>query len=509
MNLNVMVTKLLPEWTIVLDQIGCSYNEYLPGEELDPASSAVLIITENVSRMQRDAIKKYVADGGTVLTESNIAVQIFSKTRENPGDAVFDNNHDQTSRKSLSSTYKATLKTISGLGSNLPTSVFSYQKGKVVSLPPGLCKGLLDKQSVRKNFPSNGGSRYPNERVAFISKNTIRWIVFDALKFLFFFRKLPLVVKSPFPGEASSLFIFRIDTDRGAYAEVETLYNLLLKFNLKATWFVDTNTEPNVFDLFSKMKNQELSYHCYRHKIFKNPIKQAKDFSTGLSKLKKNGNTPPGYASPFGEWTEQLCKIVGELGFSYSSEFALDYDNLPFYPWLQDKFSSVLQIPVHPISMGRLNLARHSTEEMFQYFKDIIDQKTAWAEPVIIYHHPGQKLFNVIEKIFEYCVNLNITNISMQEYARFWIKRNNHIWKVNIKNEKLNIESNSSETINYLVLDPGGDNYIMDKSSVKKCDIQLNFDLNVFNKVNPKSLNKPNWRLYHNSLLWYYRKLKQ
>ena len=36
----------------------------------------------------------------------------------------------------------------------------------------------------------------------------------------------------------------------------------------------------------------------------------------------------------------------------YSSDFQLGYDDLPFFPWRGDRFSTVLQVPVHPICEG-------------------------------------------------------------------------------------------------------------------------------------------------------------
>ena len=56
-----------------------------------------------------------------------------------------------------------------------------------------------------------------------------------------------------------------------------------------------------------------------------------------------------------------------DMDFEYSSEFTLDYDDLPFFPYLKDGFSKVLQIPIHPISLGRLRRSHFSKNEMLKY----------------------------------------------------------------------------------------------------------------------------------------------
>ena len=59
-----------------------------------------------------------------------------------------------------------------------------------------------------------------------------------------------------------------------------------------------------------------------------------------------------GFAGPHGRWDPSLDDTLEDLGYLYSSDFQLGYDDFPFYPWKGDRFSRVLQIPVHPVCEG-------------------------------------------------------------------------------------------------------------------------------------------------------------
>ena len=48
-----------------------------------------------------------------------------------------------------------------------------------------------------------------------------------------------------------------------------------------------------------------------------------------------------------------------------------DYDNLPC-SIIKDRFSNVMQIPIHPISIGRLNRSHYSSNEMIEYYSNVL-----------------------------------------------------------------------------------------------------------------------------------------
>jgi len=46
-------------------------------------------------------------------------------------------------------------------------------------------------------------------------------------------------------------------------------------------------------------------------------------------------------AAPFGKWNESIQLTFENIGAAFSSEFSLDYDDLPFYPRVKERFSTI------------------------------------------------------------------------------------------------------------------------------------------------------------------------
>ena len=68
-----------------------------------------------------------------------------------------------------------------------------------------------------------------------------------------------------------------------------------------------------------------------------------------------------------------LDEQLEDLGYLYSSDFQIGYDDLPFYPWRGDRFSRVLQIPVHPVCEGLFLEAGVDDPELIgDYFRQVV-----------------------------------------------------------------------------------------------------------------------------------------
>ena len=148
------------------------------------------------------------------------------------------------------------------------------------------------------------------------------------------------------------------------------------------------------------------------------------NLNSGLAKLQKHNIIPEGFVAPFGQWNSSLGQALEDLDFNYSSEFAIDYDDLPFYPYFNNHFSRVLQIPIHPISLGRMRRSHFNKEEMKLYFLRISQRNISLKLPIILYHHPHHQLFEVLDDYFAFINEIELPNFSMTEYATWWKKRN-------------------------------------------------------------------------------------
>jgi hypothetical protein len=220
--------------------------------------------------------------------------------------------------------------------------------------------------------------------------------------------------------EGKPLFIFRIDTDFAEEKELLALTELCRKYGIAATWFVDVHSEK-LLQYYEAMDDQEIGLHCDRHYVYKDRSANYENIKSGLDKLLNHQISPFGYAAPFGEWNAAMEDALSELDFSYSSEFAFAWDSLPVVR--KQKGNMLLQIPIHPVSPGRLRRSHFSQKEMLDYYINRIEQNRSLDLPAIIYHHPAHGMLDLIEDIFKYIKENEFDNLTMHSYASWWLKR--------------------------------------------------------------------------------------
>ena len=396
---------------------------------------------------------------------------------------------------------------------------FPVGKGNLIVFPEGFISLIHQSGSIRKNFFSPFSSEYSSEQVSRISKGAVRIHVQKALEYLFHKRNLPFIHLWFFPGNAKNIFSFRVDTDLGTKEEIISLNDLLQNFNIPATWFVETKSSREWTRLFSELNNQEIAYHCYRHRTFMSNKKNEEDLKTGLKILMNEGIKPKGYAAPYGSWNKTIARVIDEFHFLYSSEFGFAYDTLPFYPFYNSAFSKALQIPIHPVSAGRLHWGGHSEENMIKYFLNIIEQKLFFDQPVIIYTHPFEKRLNVFEKIFERIISFNSGNnesisqkipvLTFSEYAEWWKKRLDLNWNAEERDGKVFLASNNEdESIKCRVIYPSGDKTILSLINDEENKIE-NENIEFHLSFNPSELRKKTFKMIKYDVLGKLRKLKQ
>ena len=398
----------------------------------------------------------------------------------------------------------------------------SVGKGNLVVFPEGFVSLVHRSGLIRKNFYSPFSNDFTSEQVSKVSKGEIRIHIQKALVYLFHKRGLPFVHLWFYPEGVRNIFSFRIDTDMGTEEEINSLNNLLQNYSIPATWFVETKSAQNRIESFLKLKNQEISYHCYRHKTFLSYKKNEENIEKGLKILGKTGINPKGYAAPYGKWNRTIAKAIDKFDFLYSSEFGFAYDSLPLFPYYNAGFSKTLQIPIHPVSVGRLKWGGHSEENMIKYFFSVIEQKLFFNEPVILYTHPFEKRLKVFEKVFERILNYNRENsginetvkakipiLTFSEYAEWWKKRLAVNWSTEEINGKIVIKAdNPDETVKWRALYPSGDKYILSavNNEMVKIEDEKNESLQPFS---PHELRKRTFQMIKYDIIGQLRKLKQ
>jgi hypothetical protein len=428
MNLKIGLTIKKPGWQIILQQEGVPSEVVSDLNEINPANFSALIVSGFNTKHQKESILEYVRTGGAVLVDSAMSSELLDfKARKRKIRYLIPERgpiYSDVGLVNLDLNGKLLqAKNLTALDKGLKINTIRIGRGIVLVLPFDVNEAILDYTTARRKFYFKR-RELPSERVAKVSKGEIRKIVKISLEFLHYFRNLPFIQLWYYPNGAMNVFIFRVDTDFCQRADVKELYKVCEKNSIPGSWFVETKTSEKWIPDFKQMRNQEIGLHCYWHRVFKDYQSNYNNIKKGLTLLKKSGIHPIGFVSPCGEWNYNLARAIEELGFEYSSEFCLDYDDLPFYPSRyisgENRFSKVLQILIHPICTGRLTSSHFSEEEMWKYFKAEIEYKIKLNEPIILYHHPINNHFSLWDKIFQLITFNNISKMNFREYARWW-----------------------------------------------------------------------------------------
>ena len=465
MNLAIGITKELPEWAILASQIGITLASVGQTHHIDQKDYALIIVTEKGNNQLKTALLLYLKSGGSLLLEAEAGQWLFGFKATSAYIQYIDDSSNSTIknvvpgfiRKSLLLPENADF--LFSDSSKKLIKIKKVEKGTAIILPGNLIKAVLDTRVQRMNFSSPGGSPFPSERVTRTSKNVILSIVRSCLEELFFSRSLPFINLWQFPQDEKTFFNFRIDTDFASKADIESLYKLCKTYNIPASWFVETNSPQDWLNVLKSMKQQEIGLHCFTHKVYRNFVENEQNIKLGINLLNGVGISPKGFAAPFGMWNSSLMKAVEHHNFIYSSEFTLDYDNLPFFPYLNDRFSSVLQIPVHPVSIGRLRNAHLTEEQMTNYFLSHYELCSYFNLPFFIYHHPSDGMLSVLESVFKFVKEKKCSMISLNEYASWWKLRKELILSASLNDNKIMVKLNYPDSSLYLSVKRNSDEY--------------------------------------------------
>ncbi|MEO0083905.1 MAG: hypothetical protein ABIK33_05960, partial [candidate division WOR-3 bacterium] len=295
----------------------------------------------------------------------------------------------------------------------------SFGKGFIIALPFDVNQTITDIRNERKPFyyPSR---KFPNEIVSKINKGEVRKLIVNCLRKLFAKMSLPYVHLWYYPNGYQTAFAFRIDIDFDSEKALNAVYDLEKKTNSRFTYFANTKTQTD----FANQKDYQL--HCYHHKVFKDYQQNFDNIHTAQQLLGKNNIKPIGFAAPFGSWNKNLQKAMEDCHIHYSSEFSLDYDDLPFYPIIDNRRSTVLQIPIHPICVGRLVHAGLTAEQIFNYYQKYIVKQRQSREPIFLYDHPWRisQFSNVFQQVLAFIKNQpEIWQTTLTEFYFWWQKR--------------------------------------------------------------------------------------
>jgi peptidoglycan/xylan/chitin deacetylase (PgdA/CDA1 family) len=230
---------------------------------------------------------------------------------------------------------------------------------------------------------------------------------------------------APFPHPFRSAFNFRVDLDEPV---PEDYHRFALTRNLLAdccTHFVSTHAYADQPEVISDLKRYDTQSHGHFHYVYRDPESNYRNLERAHQLLSAAGLSPSGFAAPHGRWNQGLDDAMESLGYEYSSDFQLGYDDYPFFPWKGGRFSRVLQLPVHPVCEGLfLDAGVEDSRVVEQYLCRVVAAKVQGGEPALVYGHPERRLGRMPEILIALHRVLEkqslVWRTTLTDLARWW-----------------------------------------------------------------------------------------
>src|SRR3989344_2045513 len=416
--------------------------------------SIFILNSLNISKDEIDKIKSYLKEGGALLT------------------STFALNKIMDHKKKIFKVYIKSLKGNGKLFRNIDkVNIYNYGykirnsnnslvytlrfgKGFVIALPFDLNSLMLDERSKKIYFSSPYA--IPKENVSIVSKGNLRRLIVNCFYYLCSLKKIPYIHLWYYPNNYESVFCYRVDLDVFNRREIDNVIDVVKKNNVNLTWFLSVINNKDHFNGIKNLYkiNQSLQSHSYEHKVFSSLSNNYNNILKSNKFISKVACQPVGFASPFGHWNKSLGMALEKLNYKYSSEFSLGYDDMPYYPFLNNRESKVMQLPIYPICIGSLAVRLYSKDKMKNYFYYLISMQYNKQMPLFLYDHPNggigayPDVFDFVLKSIKKLDNVLITD--MTHFFEWWKKREEKKFKAYFVGKKLKIKTNNKDKKIYL-----------------------------------------------------------
>src|SRR4051812_5028762 len=242
---------------------------------------------------------------------------------------------------------------------------------------------------------------------------------------------------APYPFPYRSAFNFRADLDEPVVDDYMRFARARRPLGDCCTHFVSTHAygeEPSVLRDLLRFDTQS---HGHYHVIYRDPGSNRRNLERAHERLVEAGCPPVGFAAPHGRWNPGLDAVLEDLGYLYSSDFQLGYDDFPFFPRLEDegRFSRVLQVPIHPICEGLfLDAGARDGRPILEHLVSVVRAKVAAGEPAFVYGHPERRLGRfpeVLAALDEATAGDGLLwRVTLTDFAQWWHWRDGRHWSL-------------------------------------------------------------------------------
>jgi len=423
-RLTIGIFEANPGWRILLGQCGAAFEEIVDPRAIHPDRYSVVVVNRPIGTSAVAALEEFMREGGAVLdTEGMFARLDGRRSRMRRTDCLIPDDDDELLGELWNLDLFVRTRRYDGAAHLAGTlDIASRGGGWLASLGLPIDRLATDLRRARKRFHTSSG-RFPSEVVARVSKGEVRRLVEIVLRRLHRLRGLPYLHAWYFPGDRNNVFCYRIDSDYGSREEILRLYEIAQRRAIPMTWFLHVQAHEEWLSLFRSFVDQEIAVHCYRHRTYPTYEENVANIGEALWLLRRAGFDPQGFAAPNGVWNPELGRAVRDHRFLYSSEFSIGYDDLPFFPPLSGGLSPVLQVPIHPVSVGNFLRVRGSKRDMIDYYGEVVRRKLVRHDPLIFYHHPTHGADDVVESIADRVAGAGVEGMKFVDYASWWIER--------------------------------------------------------------------------------------
>lgn len=278
------------------------------------------------------------------------------------------------------------------------------------------------------------------ERVAAVDKAVIADTLVGMLRTAFDLAGLPLVTVARFPGGAPSVLIVRVDVD-GVYGDrMRRLAQEVATLDIPASFFLNGHySQVHPGPLGGWSDRMEVGQHAWLHTLLATREDNRANLERAARWMQDDlGRSPRSFVAPRGLWNRSLGEAVDDMGYRYSSDFALDFDSLPFR-----SDGGVLQVPVHPYSPERatvwaaeIGAAPPTADDVSNHYLSAIREQVRSGRPAHIYGHPevlGTMAEQVLPAVCAMADELGLPRLTLGGYADFWIRRQSLTPRVRIE----------------------------------------------------------------------------
>lgn len=285
---------------------------------------------------------------------------------------------------------------------------------------------MIDQHGHRRRFDCGGA--IVEERVARVDKARIRERVISQLRARVRARGGIWLRLARFPLPYRSAFNFRVDLDERVPADYWAFAQARRAIADCTTHFVSTAAYGDEPEVLRDLAHFDAQSHGHFHHVYRDRASNRANLRRAHDLLSSFGIVPTAFAAPGGRWNPGLDAELESLGYGYSSEFQLLFDDWPAYPWRDGRFSRVLQIPIHPVCEGIFFEAGiHDPALIADYFTRVIRSKCVAGQPAFLYGHPERRLGrfpSIVDGIAQAVARESLVwRTTLTEFAHWWTRR--------------------------------------------------------------------------------------